>query len=438
MSNSKSLQPRQSDGTFAAHASRTLSAVWQHKFRILLLMLAAAVIVSVCSGLANARNAAATLVLRYEQAYEGLNPNGTRFNIYELLSDEVLNTAIERAGLAQEVSADALLDSITVSASGSQSARNMYIATEYTVRLNGRCLPQRISAESMLGLLMETYKQYFLENYGTNDSALDIDWSDADKWEYLEFASIMDVKVNNLITYLDGLRAESGMSQYRISGETFRSLSESISNFREIYLNRYTSYVTVNHLFRNVPAYQNKLAYRRFLAEQDRDRSEERYAIYRDALNMYDESMITFVMVPMYDSATGLYMARTSVGMDTLTDSAKACAEQLEVSAGTLKGFDSELLSASAASSDPAKHETAERMIADIQQHMDGLIARIRQAKRDYENYRSKDSISYSLQEKSFIEDCNVKAALAAALGMLLLCVLFFAVRTNERREKKI
>ena len=416
-------------------ATRVCAQLRRNIVWILLMMIIAAVSFSWYSVQKNEASAEATLMLRYEQAYEGLNPNGTRFNIYELTSDAVLEKALDRAGLTGEMSRNDLLDSLEVRASGSQSAKNMYIATEYSVVLRGDKLPRRISARSMLNLLMETYKQYFLENYGANDSALDIDWSDVENWEYLEFANIMDVKVNNLITYLNGLRTESGMSQYRISGESFRSLSESISNFRDIYLNKYTSFVTINRLFRNPVNFRRKLEYRRFLAEQSMQASKDRFEIYEDALDMYDESMITFVMVPMYDSANGLYMARTAIGMDNLTDNSKSFAEALETSAKNLKTFDRDIQNTFTASGENNKRETAEQMIREIQQHLDSLIARIRLVKKDYEDYRSKNSIYYVISTPGLMSGYNLKGAAVVALAVLMLFAVYFAIQTYAKRE---
>ena len=416
-------------------ATRVFAQLRRNIVWILLMMIIAAVSFSWYSVQKNEASAEATLMLRYEQAYEGLNPNGTRFNIYELTSDAVLEKALDRAGLTGEMSRNDLLDSLEVRASGSQSAKNMYIATEYSVVLRGDKLPRRISARSMLNLLMETYKQYFLENYGANDSALDIDWSDVENWEYLEFANIMDVKVNNLITYLNGLRTESGMSQYRISGESFRSLSESISNFRDIYLNKYTSFVTINRLFRNPVNFRRKLEYRRFLAEQSMQASKDRFEIYEDALDMYDESMITFVMVPMYDSANGLYMARTAIGMDNLTDNSKSFAEALETSAKNLKTFDRDIQNTFTASGENNKRETAEQMIREIQQHLDSLIARIRLVKKDYEDYRSKNSIYYVISTPGLMSGYNLKGAAVVALAVLMLFAVYFAIQTYAKRE---
>ncbi len=415
---------------FTEHCASMLSGLWKNRYRVLAAVIAVMAVFSLVSARKSEKRAEAVLTLRYENAYEGLTPNGTRFNIYELLSDKVLEEAVERAGLTGEVSASDLLGSLTVRPSGSQSANNMYIVTEYSVTLKDDCLPSRVSAESMLTLLMETYKEYFLDNYGTDDSVLYMDWSDAEEWEYLEFANIMDVRVNNLITYLNNLRSESGMTQYRISGETFTSLSESVSEFRDIYLDKYVSFVRANNLFRDAAAYSEKLQYRRFLAEQDRMSSQDRYTVYQDALKMYDESMITFVMVPFYDSANGLYMARTSIGMDSLTETSKEYAEKLETDSKTISEFERDLQStASAEWSSEEKRQQAEKMIDEIRRHLDGLIERIRSAVRDYENYRSTDSIQYAITEPGFAKVYDLKWTLAAGCCALLLIAAWFAFR---------
>ncbi len=419
--------------------SLILTAIWQNKLWIIFLVGVTVVFTAWHNAMSRQHSAKASLALRYEQAYEGLNPNGTRFNINELLSEEVLSKTIEKAGLTGLITTDDLLDCLAVSASGSQSAKNMYIATEYSVWLNDECLPKRISPNNMLTLLMETYRQYFLEHYGSNDSALNINWSDANDWEYLEFADIMSVKVNNLITYLEDLRQESGMYQYHTEGESFRSLSESISNFRDIYLNKYTSYVTINHLFKNSKNYESKLKYRRFLTGQTLESNEDRYAIYQDALNMYDESMITFVMVPLYDGAKGLYMARTAIGMDDLTEQSKSYAEKIEVNAKEIKVFDLNIentaKSTSKTGSESDKYAFADYMIQEIQSHLDSLILRIQAVKKEYEDYRDKNSIQYSLSTYGLFSGYDLKKAVMAGALMGLFCVLYYTVREYSKQE---
>ena len=413
--------------------------IWKHKFWILFLVLAALIIFSVYSALHREDSVKATLILRYEQAYEGLNPNGSRFNINELMGEEILSQVIEKTGLTGVLTVDMLRDSISIKASGSQEPTNQYIASEYTIWLNNSYLPNYISARSMLNVLMMTYKNYFLKNYGRNDVVLSIDWSQTRAWEYLEFANIIDVKINNIIAYLESLQTESGTYNYQTEGESFRSLANSVSAFRDVYLNKYTAFVTNNNLFRDSVKYRNKLRYKRFLTNQQAEKNSERYNIYQDALKMYDKAMITFAMIAVYDD-NGLRMARTSNGMDDLALSALDFAQKLESNSKELKLVDYSVDRTMFPSADIQEYYTANEMIEEMKQHIDALISRITKAIHDYEESRYKDSISYTVVEYGLTSGYRLKSGLLVAFGTAVVCCAWYAgvgIEKAIEEEKK-
>lgn len=418
--------------------------IWKHKFWIAFLVLAVLVIFSIYSALHREDSVKATLVLRYEQAYEGLNPNGSRFNINELMDEEVLSKAISLAGLEDKITIEQLRKSISINASGSQEPTNQYIASEYTIWLSNRYLPKTISAKSMINILMITYKNYFIKSYGRNDMVLDIDWTQTRAWEYLEFASIIDVKINNIVSYLEALQTESGTYNYQTEGESFRSLANSLSSFRDVYLNKYTAYVTNNNIFRDAIKYRSKLQYKGFLTKQQAEKNAERYNIYQDALIMYDKSMITFAMVSIYDSTNGLRLARTSNGLDDLAVSALDYANKLESFSKELKLVDSSIERTKFPSAEIQKYFTANSMIEEMKQHLESLISRITRAIYEYEESRFKDSISYTIEEYGIIAGYRLKKGLIVAAGaFFVLCSWYAGVgieaeleRERERRKE--
>ncbi len=422
--------------------SYALIEVWNHKFWILFLMFVAFVILCVYSSLHAEDSASANLVLRYEHAYEGLNPNGSRFNINELMSEDVMSQAIEYAGLEGELGIEQLQNSISVRAAGSQDPKKMYIATEYTIKLANTYLPKRISARSMLNLVLQCYKNYFLDHYGRNDGVLEVDWSETDSWEYLEFADIMGVKINNIIAYLETMQTESGTYNYKTEGETFRSLQDSVAAFRDIYLNKYTAYITNNNLFRDPMKYRGKLEYRRFLISQSSKKNNEMYMINQDALGMYDKAMITFVMIPMYDEVNGMQMTRTETGMDLLTESSMSLAKILEVDEQELKVINGAIARTYMAEKNPQKHETANSMIQEMKQSLNGLIKRILHVVHDYEESRYKNSISYNIETYSVMTGYRVKrnAILALIVGLLAsgVNVVLAMVKKEEKEDKEV
>lgn len=419
------------------------SEIWKHKFWILFLCLATLVLFSIYSALHREDSVKATLILRYEQAYEGLNPNGSRFNINELMDEAVMSQAIDLAGLTDMLTVEQLRKSISINASGSQEPTNQYIASEYTIWLSNKYLPKTITAKSMLNILMITYKNYFLKNYGRNDVVLEIDWSQTRAWEYLEFANIIDMKINNIIAYLESLQSESGTYNYQTEGESFRSLANSVSSFRDVYLNKYTAYVTNNNIFRNAIKYRSKLQYKRFLTSQQADKNRERYTIYQDALKMYDKAMITFAMIAVYDT-NGLKMARTSNGMDDLALSALDYAQKLESNTKELKLVDSSIVRTKFPSAEVQMYLIANDMIEEMKQHLEALIVRITKAIKDYEDSRFQDSISYTIEEYGVVSGYKLKQGLIVTFGVFFICCLWYGgvgieeeiVKEKKKREE--
>lgn len=422
--------------------SYALIEVWKHKFWILFLMIVAFIVLCGYSSLHAEDAAKANLVLRYEHAYEGLNPNGSRFNINELMSEEVMTQAIEYAGLEGELGIEQLQNSISISSAGSQDPKKMYIATEYTIELANTYLPERISARSMLNLVLQCYKNYFLDHYGRNDGVLEVDWSETDSWEYLEFANIMEVKINNIIAYLETMQTESGTYNYKTDGETFRSLQDSVAAFRDIYLNKYTAYITNNNLFRDPMKYRGKLEYRRFLISQASKKNSEMYTINQDALGMYDKAMITFVMIPMYDEVNGMQMTRTETGMDSLTVTSMELAKTLEENEQELKVINGAIARTYMAEKNPQKHETANSMIQEMKQSLNALIQRILHVVHDYEESRYKNSISYNISTYNVMTGYKVKrnAILALLVGVLASGVnmALVMIKKEEKEDKDI
>ena len=422
--------------------SYALIAIWHNKFWILFLVLVAFTVLCIHSGLHAEDTAKANLVLRYELAYEGLNPNGSRFNINELMSDDVLSKAIDLAGLNGELSIENLQNSLSIGASGSQDPKKMYIATEYNIRMSNTYLPKRISARSMLNIVLQCYKNYFLDHYGRNDGVLDTDRSEIETWEYLEFADIMEVKINNIITYLEAMQTESGTYNYQTDGETFRSLQDSVAAFRDIYLNKYTAYITNNNLFRDPMKYRGKLEYRRFLISQASKRDRELYTINQDALGMYDKAMITFVMIPVYDDVNGMQMTRTETGMDTLTVTSMELAKTLESNEEELKQINQAIARTYLADKDPEKHKTVNSMIDEMKQSLDALIRRILNVVHDYEESRYKNSISYNISTYDIVSGYGIKrnAILALIVGLIASAVnvTLVMIRKDEKEEKEV
>jgi hypothetical protein len=249
----------------------------------------------------------------------------------------------------------------------------------------------------------------------------------------------MEVKIDNIITYLEAMQVESGTYNYQTEGETFKSLADSVAAFRDIYLNKYTAYVTNNNLFRNPERYRDKLSYRRFLISQAAEGAEAQYTITQDALTMYDKAMITFVMIPVYDKTNGLQMTRTGTGMDDLTVSSMASAKTLEANTEELKLIDKAIERTYVAETDIQKYIVANTMITEMKQNINSLIQRIGKVLHDYEESSFKNSIYYNIAEDSISSAYRIKASVIVALLTGLVASIWYGVAvTVFKKEEQV
>ena len=283
------------------------TSVWYRKFWIIFVSLCFFAGLLFWSGTTAAQHASGQISLNYEGATEGLNPNGTRYSIHELTGEDLLKEVLYEMGLADCLDPSDLFVALSAYPVNSESVDQRYISSEYAVKLDlEKKLPFGITADAVLERLLMLYHREFVARFGRDDSSLDIDWALAKELEYFEFGSMLQSHIKNLIHYLDNLIEESGTAQYRIEGESFRSLLHSVNVFEEIYLNKYIAFVQEKHLFRNVSEYYNKLVYQRMLLNQRYQQAKAEYEIRHKVTEQYDKYMIAFVMVPMYDYSSGL------------------------------------------------------------------------------------------------------------------------------------
>ena len=118
-----------------------------------------------------------TISLLYQQASSGLNPNGTRYSPYTVLSDEVLNPVEEKYG--------PVYDYLWIRPS--QNGKGLSVATEYTLYCRGTD-----SCPAIMTDLSKVYTDYFEAHYTMNDSILKYEEPDKE----LEEMMMRDARLN--------------------------------------------------------------------------------------------------------------------------------------------------------------------------------------------------------------------------------------------------
>ncbi len=267
------------------------------------------------------------MVFNYEEAARGQNPNVTRFNESNILSDDILEQVIQRGNL--ELNAEHLSECLSISTpldaeklDVSQES-DLKISTEYHVRCAGRVSLYRADPKTVLSLLADVYWENFVQNYAENDSILDLSFEKLAGMEYLDAKDYLEMQANKLRNYLPGYSAES--SSFRAEGneETFSSLSQKISNFIDIELERYEAFILENGLAGNPATYQSRMQYANRRLDVSKRKELASHDVRIEAINMYNAYMTRFVLIPTYDIDKEFYMSKTKVGVDYFADEAK-------------------------------------------------------------------------------------------------------------------
>lgn len=266
------------------------------------------------------------IAFNYEEAAKGQNPNGTRFNESDILSDEMLKKVIERGNL--KISVEKLSELLTLSTPlDSQKLdvskeSDMKISTEYWIHCSPRVSLYRTNPQTVLNFLVDVYRENFTLNYAENDSVLDVSFDDLEGMEYLDVKDYLQMQATKLKDYLPGNSNES--SSYRAEGseETFSSLYEKIQNFIDVELERYGAFVLENGLSSNRDTYQSRMQYANHILDTSRKKDMAAHDVRIEAIDSYNAYMTRFVLIPTYDEDQEFYMSRTKVGVDYFADEA--------------------------------------------------------------------------------------------------------------------
>ena len=295
---------------------------------------------------------------------DGKNPDGTPFQIMELLYDDVLEGAVQKLNGAMTV--EELRSHLTVSDAMTQDSykqleksiadgenENTYFPTCYFLTYStitehakedgffsqckdlfwGFAFP---SKEAILNAVVISYQEYYSAKYLNYDAVYNIDWSVVDAMDYYNrFEYLKDIS-NQFIRFLQ-FKGGNDMAQNESNTNTgFDDLANEL--YRGVYHNIGDSqaYVIQNGITNDISTLLRQFSYMQSFYEEENIRKLEEYKIIREAIDMYDSSTTRVVFIPALDDNNSFYMNRTKVGLDYLTekaDSTKTQAESAEYSA---------------------------------------------------------------------------------------------------------
>ena len=262
----------------------------------------------------------AVVSLNYSEASGALNSNGTRYNMAEIICDEVVERAIKKGAL-KDVTVKQLKNCLSVYPcvqGGVGDETEYHISTEFAVVYYASKDTDHLDSENVIKLITSAYKEYYIEKY-TDNFSLDAQKPDFGKMEYMDVVSYLGKEANAVLNYLYGM-AEKNPSFVTENGSTFNSIAGKIHQFNETQINQnLRSLVLQNGIARDKAGYIDRLSYQNKNVDFDRRKNQVSYDLCNMAINMYSEEMTRIVLVPTWDQSGKYYMGRTKVGIDELS-----------------------------------------------------------------------------------------------------------------------
>ena len=308
-------------------------------------------IASICTIFQNLNSASINVSANFSSITEGKNPDGSPFDINEILSDEVLERASQKLG--GKIDAKSIKKHLVVS--DNTSAVDVFNLkqkvvngnTNYSFHPNVYTLTYSIVSESIknegffaslgavfkqlimprrgkiLESIAESYSECYFERYIAGNVAMQTDWSETDTLDYYIKATETKATAQKISRFI--------LSKYNkkpefvsVDGIGYGDLYTEIEQIIDIDINNYTSFVIQNGLTSDKDSLLRRFAFMEKLNNEINTRHMSAYEITKDVIGFYDANTTKVVFIPALDDERTFYMNRTKVGIDYLIEKASS------------------------------------------------------------------------------------------------------------------
>ncbi|MEE0945324.1 MAG: hypothetical protein U0M42_00675 [Acutalibacteraceae bacterium] len=368
----------------------------------------------------------AVISLNYSEASLAQNSNGTRYNMSEIICDEVIEKAIEKGSL-EEVTVKELKDCLSVYpyVQGDVNDKsNYHISTEFVVEYNASKHTEHLNSENVIALIASAYKDYYIEKYTDNFSLTEQEQKpDFTKMEYMDIVSYFNKETTSVLNYLYGM-AEKGSSFVTENNTTFNSIAGKVFQFKETQIEQNLKSLILQHgIAKDKSSYIDRLAYQNKNTDFDKQKNYVSFTLCNDAIDMYSEEMTRVVLVPTWDGSGKYYMGRTKVGVDELSVLATNFSDN--VASNNKEIMDNELVieKIKSANMNTSSTAQADALIESIDKSIDNFTAEAIRAGREYSNYTMNQCVAVSISGTSLFSELKTVAAFALLTYAALIAI---------------
>lgn len=344
-----------------------------------------------------ARQKCMVIDFNYPGAEQGLNPDGSMFDISDLKSDEVLKNAAagmkdknydvdtlkSRIFITTRISSS-LLDSVV---SDVQDDKNtVYMPTTFYVYYSQKNKLSKNESKIFMENLAAAYEKYFNEKYSEKNDILDYseDTFDFSNKDYSQIYRMFYNKADSMITYVKTHHSEN-RAFYTEDGAHLGTASKKLENFRDVSLEDFNAYIIQNAVSKNNTDYVKRLQHLIENKNIEYTKQQDASDISKYALSIYDPKIAAIAFVPSMDTQKSYYMSRTKTGIDDLTRNSYETGMEASKTLGEIVGYQNEYQKfSSVETSSEANIARAEQMVSSLSAELAALSAEIKQIDNEY------------------------------------------------------
>ncbi len=370
----------------------------------------------------------AVVSLNYSEASLAQNSNGTRYNMSEIICDEVVEKAI-KMGAFENVTVKQLKNCLSVYPyvqGDVDDKANYHISTEFVVEYHASKHTEHLDSENVIMLITSAYKEYYIEKYTDNFSlATQKEKPKFADMEYMDIVTYFNKETTAVLNYLYGM-AEKGTSFVTENDSTFNSIAGKVYQFKETQIEQNLKSLILQYgIVKDKSGYIDRLLYQNKNTDFDKQKNYASFNLCNQAIDMYSEEMTRIVLVPTWDGSGKYYMGRTKVGVDELSVQATTFSDN--VASNNKEMMDNQLVieKIEKATKNSTANEQADALIATIDKSIDNFKTEAIKAGREYSNYTMNQCIAVSVSGTSLFGELKTIAVFAAFayLSLMLLSI---------------
>ncbi len=281
------------------------------------------------------QNTSLHIALTYPEASQGLNPNGSRYNMSNILSDEVLEAAIEFGGF-ENLTVDGLRSALDIapvqSSSRASEESGELVSTQFELTFSNNRKTKNLSGREVVFAVGYAYRNWFINEYSPNCDVLDISFDDIQSYDYPDLNNYFSNAIQIICNLSSSFHQKDATFQSPTTGESFYSINSKAWDINNTGLENLNSFIMANGLSEDRDDYLSRLRYEYTNLCNDYRSTIQAYDVRIEAVQKYDNDMATVVYIPTYDTDNTFYMSKTKIGIDHFS----ADADLLSNSASTI------------------------------------------------------------------------------------------------------